>query len=115
MVFPVYWVFRDLAGWRDAAVLSCTSSDPRLLVGVALRRSGRLRVLAANMTPDVRDAHVALGTSISEARLAFVDQASFDVPPADTLSMPRRSSTVPAPDGTVRVTLGPYAVVCVDA
>ena len=114
MVFPVYWVFLDLAGWRDSAVLRCDSSDPQRVIGLALRSGARTRTVVANLTADAQDARLSLATSSPEATLSFIDVGSFIPVPPDAASAGRRTLTVHATDGAVRLHLDPYAVICVD-
>ncbi len=114
MVFPVYWVFRDLAGWRDSVVVRCDSSDPQRVVGLALRKGARTRILVANLTADTQDARLAVATSTLEATLALIDLGSFDPVPADAASARRDTSTVRAPGGTISIKLSPYAVARLD-
>src|SRR5262249_27588042 len=109
MIFPVYWVFLDLAGWRDAAVLRCDSSGPRRVIGLALRRGARTRAILANLTADAQDARLALGTSSPEATLTFIDIGSFVPVPADAAQACRHTSSVRASGGAVSLKLNPYA------
>jgi hypothetical protein len=52
-VFPLYHVFADLANLPGGRVLSAASSDPLRAEILAIRRDDRLRVLAANFTPEL--------------------------------------------------------------
>jgi hypothetical protein len=114
MIFPVYWLFRDLVEWRESAVLRCDSSDPQRLVGLAFRTGARTRLLLANLTPDAQDARVVLRTPIAHATLSPIDVGSFDPAPVDTTAVRRATSTVRASGDAVPLTLNPYAVICVD-
>ncbi len=113
MVFPVYWLFRDLAGWRDFTVLRWNSSDPKRLVGLALRKDARTRILVANLTADSQDPRLALATSTAEATLNLIGQGSFDPHGSRRASARRNPSTVRTASG-ICIRLNPYAVVCVD-
>jgi hypothetical protein len=114
MIFPVYWVFRDLVGWRDAAVLRCDSSDPLRVAGLALRKGIRTRILVANLTADGQDVRLGPTTSTAEATLTLIDRESFDPVPAEASSASRRSVTAHPADGTLGIHLNPYAVTCID-
>ena len=52
-VFPLYHVFADLANLPGGRVLSAASNDPLRAEILAIRRDDRLRVLAANFTPEL--------------------------------------------------------------
>lgn len=114
MVFPVYWLFRDLAGWRGAAVLRCSSSDPRRVVSLALGKGGRMRILMANLTPERQEARLTIASTTREVTLRPIDAGSFETVPADPESARRNTVTAAACEGSVRLTLNPYAVICVD-
>lgn len=115
MIFPVYWVFRDLRGWRDAAVLACDSSDRQRVTGLALRRDGRTRVLVANLTPELQEFSLLPGTHAAEAEVTLVDKGSYDLVPADAASVRRSASRVSLHKGQLTLPLHPFAVACVDA
>jgi D-apionolactonase len=114
MIFPVYWVFRDLAGWRESTVLRCDSSDPQRVVGLALRRDARIRILVANLTAETQNAALAVPPSAAEAILSPIELGSFDLVPQDAAAARRRTHTTHVSGGRVSVTLTPYAVVCID-
>lgn len=115
MIFPVYWVFRDLSGWRGAAVLACDASDPRRVAGLALQLNGRTRLLVANLTPEPQETSLVLGTQAAEAAVTLVDQGSYDPVPAGTAQVQRSRSKVALQGGRFTLPLNPYAVACVDA
>jgi D-apionolactonase len=115
MIFPVYWVFRDLGGWRSAAVLACDSSDPRRVAGLALRLNGRTRLLVANLTPEPQETSLVPGTQAAEAMVTLVDQGSYDPVPAATAPVERSRSKAALEGGRLALRLNPYAVACVDA
>jgi hypothetical protein len=54
MVFPMYHVFADLAGWKGGRVVRGQSSDPLALETLALENDGTLHLLLANLTPRPR-------------------------------------------------------------
>lgn len=115
MIFPVYWVFRDLAGWQGAVVLNSDSSDPRRVAPLALRLDGRTRVLVANLTAEVQELRLRLDPRAAEAEVALTDSGSYDLVPARAASARRRTTRLPVRDGQLTLPLNPYAVVRVDA
>lgn len=115
MIFPVYWVFRDLAGWQDAAVLRSSSSDPRQALALALRLKDQTRVLVANLTAETQELQVRLDRRPGEAEVTLTDNASYDLVAADAGSARRSTATVQVRDGQLQLPLNPYAVARVDA
>jgi hypothetical protein len=115
MIFPVYWVFHDLNGWRSATVLSCESSEPQQVTGLALRHQGRTRVLVANLTPDPQDVSLTPSPLGDEVTVSLIDRGSYDVVPSDAASVRRTMSRVSTRASRLRLSLNPYAVACVDA
>jgi len=115
MIFPVYWVFRDLNGWRSATVLSCESSEPQQVTGLALRHHGRTRVLVANLTPDPQNVVLMPSSLGDEVTVSLIDRGSYDVVPSDLASARRTTSRVSTRATRLRLSLNPYAVACIDA
>jgi hypothetical protein len=115
MIFPVYWVFRDLAGWRDGTVLSCESSEPETVTALALRRQDRTRVLVANLTPASQNALLVLANGADgEATVSPIDRDSYDPVPPTPSTARRRTVQEVVRAGRLRLSLQPYAVACVD-
>jgi hypothetical protein len=50
LLFPLYHLFFDLAQWKSARIVSCRSTDPRRVVGLAFRKGNACHLLAANLT-----------------------------------------------------------------
>jgi D-apionolactonase len=115
MVFPVYWVFRDLNGWRSASVLACNSSDPQRVTGLALRHKGRTRVLVANLTRDRQESTLLLNMFDDEVAVSLVDRGSYDLVPSNAAAARRSMSRDSLRAGRLKLSLNPYAVACVDA
>jgi hypothetical protein len=115
MIFPVYWVFRDLAGWRGATVLSADNSDPRRATALALHLDGRTRMLVANLTAEMQECQLRLDAYPAEAEVTLTDDGSYDLVPASVASARRSTARVPVRDGRLELALNPYAVARVDA
>jgi len=105
MVFPLYWVFADLAGWRDAEVLSCESSNPLAIVGLALRKEGRTRILLGNLTMSQQRVLVEAG---SEMTVRYLDHRSFQAAASGDANSRRTE------EAEGHLELGPYAMACID-
>lgn len=115
MIFPVYWVFRDLAGWKDGTVLSCESSEPETVTALALRRKDRTRVLVANLTRESQNALVVLSNAVDGAgTITPIDRESYDPVPPNVSSARRTIAHGLIRAGRLGLLLHPYAVACVD-
>ena len=60
-VFPVYDVLAEVAGARGGALVKARSSRPDRVLALALRTTGRVRVLAFNLGRTRLVARVMLG------------------------------------------------------
>jgi hypothetical protein len=108
MVFPLYWVFADLAEWQDAEVAACTSSDPETVIGLAVRRGDRTRVLIGNLTTSAQRVSIGL-EGAGEMTVRYLDDRSFEAATSG-------HADGRAPQQTSReLELGPYAMACIDA
>jgi hypothetical protein len=110
--FPLYHVLADVAGWRGSVVLSCSSSGPLRVVGLAVRDDEGTHLLVVNLTPHVQEATVAgLAGAATLRRLnaASSKQALFEPGHFRTHAEP-----VSDADG-LRLTLEPYETVHIDA
>lgn len=103
-LYPVYHVFRALAGVRT--VLAARVSDPsRVRVLAGRKADGEFVCLVANVTPDPQP--IEFTGPLTEPRLAILEEANLEEwrqgrPPAE-----RRVSPT---DGRVKFELGAYAV-----
>jgi D-apionolactonase len=110
--FPLYHVLADVAGWRGSEVLSCESTSPLRLVGLAVRGREGTHLLVANLTPEAVNATVSgLAGAVFLRRLNVpsAKQALFD---AERFRATREP--VPAAD-ELRLALEPYETVRIDA
>jgi hypothetical protein len=73
-VYPVYLVLADLADRREWQPNSLSPNTGPSLTGLVMRRSGRLRVLLANVTADIH--RIELGPFAgARARIRLLDAA----------------------------------------
>jgi hypothetical protein len=49
MVFPLYHVFADVAGWKGASIVECSSNRPLEITALAVESDGSLHLLLANL------------------------------------------------------------------
>lgn len=110
-VFPLYHPLADVAAWRGAEVLETTSGNPLLVIGLAVRDGGALRLLVANVTPDRQEALIA--PLHGALRLRRLDVAGAETAGADPERF--RASAVPvSAEGELALVLEPYEVVRID-
>ncbi|HSI96758.1 MAG TPA: hypothetical protein VK926_00205 [Gaiellaceae bacterium] len=110
-VFPLYHPLADVAGWQGAEVLAVDSENPLVALALAVRQDGAVRLLVANVTPDVQDVVVSpLRGSVRLRRLA----ASSAEEACDAPASFRAAGEVVTADGELVLRLDPYEVVRVD-
>ncbi len=115
-VFPLYHVLAEAAEYGGAEVVPIRASDPLRVEGLALRKEGKVRVLAANLTGQ-KEAIVIQGLPIRgnavlwELNETNVAQAMLE--PEEFLARPGRR-VVPA-DGKLKLDLAPYEIAWIDA
>ncbi|HET8673249.1 MAG TPA: hypothetical protein VFL87_06415, partial [Thermoleophilaceae bacterium] len=107
-VYPVYHVLRELCGWRSAELLDCRSTDPGHVEVLGVTTRSGARVLALNLSPDVR--RVSLGPLVCRR----VGRVVLD--PARAAGEPERfggssEEQLATNDGWLELELGPYAIV----
>jgi hypothetical protein len=110
MVFPLYHVFADLAGWRCADVVACRSSDSLAVEGLALRRADDELLLVANLSP--RPLAVAM-QSLRASRTAWLrvlDEDTFGEATLDPAAFRVRGKRVAVRSDELTVELAPYAI-----
>ena len=112
-VFPVYHVLRDLADLKAGKLVDVEASQPLLVDGLALQETCKTHVILANLTPRTQVATL----SPFKATSLRVRQLNDETAP-QAITDPERfrnSGTVmSAPDGRLRLELGPYAVARID-
>jgi hypothetical protein len=59
LIFPLYHLFFDLAQWKSAKTVTCRSTDPLQVVGLAFRNAKACHLLAANLTAEPRVVRLA--------------------------------------------------------
>ncbi len=107
-VYPVYHVLRELCGWRSADVLDCRSTDPGHVELVGVTAGSGARVLALNLTSEVR--RVSLGPLVCpRVGLVTLDPARAADEPA-RFGGSSEEQLVPN-GGWLELELAPWAVV----
>ena len=97
-VFAAYLLLASIAEFAPDAVFEAASTLPLEAEALVLGKESRRRILVANLRPVSRD--VMLGPVSGRVRTS-------------TIGSKAPAGAVPV-SGEVRLTLGPYAVACVD-
>ncbi|MEX2142004.1 MAG: hypothetical protein WD894_22245 [Pirellulales bacterium] len=74
-VFPLYHVFAVLSEFRGGELLRCESTQPLTVAALVLRKSGRLRIVIANLTPETQHAIIE-GAGNGDYRLRRLDESN---------------------------------------
>lgn len=115
MVFPLYHVLTDVQELAGAAVLESDSSHPLLVEALVLGTEGGIRVLLANLTDEPRDVTVQVPGAWS-ARLRVLDEHSYArAVGSPTAFRGESGEELAIEEGTMRLTLLPYAVTRIHA
>jgi hypothetical protein len=117
--FPLYHVLMDFGGMFGGEIVPSISSDSLLVDGLILKKGQWVRMLIANLTTEVREVRVQYPGLQGFVRVEVLDETNVEM----AMSEPerfrgRRSSehgidTEDVLNDGVRLTLNPYAVVCV--
>ncbi len=112
MVFPVYHVLADAAGLTGGEVLACETADPLAVEALAVRLDGRLVVLVTNL----RDEPVEVALSLPAGhpvQVRTLDETTFIGAATEPERFRQERQAAEAVDGTVTISLQPYAVATV--
>ena len=112
-VFPLYHVLADAGEWADGAVLGVTASHPLHIDGFALRQGDQMRIVLANLR-NVEQEVLVRGVA-AQVEVRVLDESNV----VEAMRHPEhfRAQTgrsMDATDGTLRLSLAPYAVVRLD-
>lgn len=113
-VFPLYHVLADFGEFAGGEVIPVATSDALQVNGMALRRDGRMRVIAANMCPDRQQVSIrGLGHRVL---VKLLDEATA----RQAMASPEEyraaeGARLPTVDGELEIELLPYAVVRIDS
>lgn len=109
LVFPLYHVLRDACELKGAQLLSCSSDEPRQCSAMAVRRGGRVTVLAANLRPEPVMAEVRLSRTEAGTDVAVRSLNTQTAPAMLTAETYRAQSRMIRPHANVlRLDLLPY-------
>ena len=114
-VFPLYHVFADVGAFAGGEVIRTTSSQPHDVAAMTLRRSGRVRMMMANLGPDVQHVRAPQSPIGSSVRIHRMDEHNAAEAMRDPERYRRGSGLrVQFPSNTIEVTLRPYSYARID-
>lgn len=110
MVYPMYFVFADVADFAGGELLKIHTSEPLTVDGLLLRDGNRQRLLLANLTPQPQTVQLALPPGTYHAR--HLDETNTEAAlhdPAAYLNAAAAQIDTGAP-----LTLKPFAITRID-
>jgi len=111
MVFPVYHVLRDFSDFTGGRVQGFESSDNLSVVGLALRKGTRVRLLVANLKDQPQTVAIQ-GISASSVSVRELDEKSMGYADNDPENFSQMTGKVQPSDQALE--LAPHAIVRVD-
>lgn len=116
MVFPVYHVLADLADLKDGELVTCRSSDPLRVQGLAVQTDGSLHILIANLTAQPQECSIApVGGDRVETRSLDASSAPLAMTHPQEFRSGAKQLEIPLGDSTLNLTLHPYSVVRINS
>jgi hypothetical protein len=116
MVFPVYHVLADLADLKDGELVTCSSSDPLRVQGLAVQTDGSLHILIANLTARPQECTIApMGGDRVETRSLDASTAPMAMTHPEDFRSGAKRPEIPLGNSTLNLTLHPYSVVRIDS
>ncbi len=112
-VFPLYHVLADVAEFAGGEVMALRPSDALILDGLALRKDGRLRVLAANLTAEPQTVALRGLPATISARMLDAGHAETAMCAPEAYRA-RAGAAIATADGCLTLTLPPCALIRVD-
>jgi hypothetical protein len=112
-VFPLYHVFADVGEFVGGAVIPTVSSQSLQVDGLALHKAGRLRLLLANLTPELQT--VTVTGLPAQVHVRMLDETNaHQAMHAPEEFRASAAETQPTPEGRLTLALRPYGVARVD-
>ena len=112
-VFPVYHVLRDLADLKAGKLVDVKASEPLLVDGLALRENDKTHVILANLTPRTQVATIG-PFKVTNLRVRQLNDETASQAVADPEQFRNSATVMSAPNGRLRLEMGPYAVARID-
>ncbi|KAA9354875.1 hypothetical protein [Larkinella humicola] len=110
MVFPLYWIFRFVNGFREGRVMPTTSSQPLKVEALCLQKDNKAVLILANLTDEPQTVSAPITRTVVVRTL---DESSFRKACFSPESFREASgeSLIPENEELLRFSLPPYATV----
>jgi hypothetical protein len=113
-VFPLYFVLAALGEFQGTDVIATQISQPLTAAALVLERSGRRRVLLANLTPNSHEIELfGLSGEFRRRQLDETNVERFMQAPEEFIAS--RGDAMSASGGRLSISLPPYAIVLLDS
>ena len=113
-VFPLYHVLADVGDFAAGQVIPIQSSDPLRVDGLLLQKEGHQRLLLANLRADPQTVTVEGLSALVKLRVLDETNVEAAMPSPETFRN-QAGESIATLNGTLEVTLLPYAVVRIDS
>jgi len=113
MVYPMYRVFESVADASNGQVFELASTDPLLVDGLAFQVDGRMRLLVANLTPEIQVVRVTGLAFTRGTLLRILGPLSADLPGGEP-SPGEPPATVSPTEGALELSLEAFEVARLD-
>jgi hypothetical protein len=115
-VYPLYHVFADLAGYKNAQVVRIESSSPLRADAIALMKPDRLRVMVANFSAGEVTIDLDLAGLASRTQFWRLDEGNVESAMRNPeLYRQQGGSPLPVRRGVVHFGLQPFGLATIDA
>jgi hypothetical protein len=112
-VFPLYHVFADVAEWKNASVVACSSSQPLIVAALAVESEDRRHLLVVNFTHKQQRAIIG-PLAVDRVSLRSLDARSVQEAMLEPETFRQRREQAEVSGGELALDLAPYATVRID-
>lgn len=112
-LFPVYWVFRYLAGMTGAALRPLRAGDALRVDGFLIESAGRAAAVVANLQPSPQAVSLQ-ALPAGAARLRRLNETTMPLAGAEPEVFEAQFESLALHDGAAALTLRPYETVWID-
>jgi D-apionolactonase len=112
-VFPVYHLFADIGDWKTGELIDCTSTDPLRIQALAVRASGGVHLLVANLTAQTQTCAVE-PLNGDRAAVRSLDANTAPEAMAQPQEFRSRNAWVPVGGSALTLDLPPYSLIRID-
>jgi hypothetical protein len=113
MVFPLYHVFADVAGWKGGSIVECSSNRPLEIATLAVESEGSLHLLVANLA-GVSQRVVIGPLGIDQVSVRSLDESTAPQAMFEPESFRRNWQKMEIQNRALVLDMAPYATVRID-